>query len=206
MSNPSDTIVFRPMAAADIGTVPIGHQGEPEEVRQRIADIGSSAILAFDGPQHVGQLQFRRYVPGTRSPQGLWHPLYWADFGDRAVGLPEQTLAVFCYHVGQLDDTDDRDPRYQGRGIGLRLLDGLLDWATQAGFAALVAKAVPAPRPIMAFMGGQPAKAYQERGFQQADSWVDAELKTLVVDKRLVPSDMSPDEAARVSCMVRRLS
>ena len=193
------------MAAADIGTVPIGHQGEPQEVRQRIADIGSSAILAFDGPQHVGQLQFRRYVPGTRSPQGLWHPLYWADFGARDLDLPEQTLAVFCYHVGQLDDTDDRDPRYQGRGIGLRLLDVLLDWATQARFAALVAKAVPAPRPIMAFMGGQTAKAYQERGFQPADSWVDAELKTLVVDKRLVPSDVSPDEAARVSCMVRRL-
>ena len=205
MSNPSDTIAFRPMAAADIGRVPIGHQGEPQEVRQRIADIGSSAMLAFDGSQHVGQLQFRRYVPGTRSPQGLWHPLYWADFGARDVDLPAQTLAVFCYHVGQLDDTDDRDPRYQGRGIGLRLLDGLLDWATRAGFAALVAKAVPAPRPIMAFMGGQPAKAYQERGFEQADSWVDAELKTLVVDKRLVPSDMSPDEAARVSCMVRRL-
>ena len=206
MSNPSDTIVFRPMVAADIGAVPIGHQGEPQEVHQRILDIGSSAILAFDGAQHVGQLQFRRYVPGARSPQGLLHPLYWADFGARDLDLPEQTLAVFCYHVGQLDDTDDRDPRYQGRGIGLRLLDGLFDWATRAGFAALVAKAVPAPRPIMAFMGGQTAKAYQERGFQQADSWVDAELKTLVVDKRLVPSDMSPDEAARVSCMVRRLS
>ena len=205
MSNSSDTIVFRPMVATDIGAAPIGHQGEPQEVRQRIADIGSSAILAFDGPQHVGQLQFRRYVPGARSPQGLWHPLYWADFGDRNVDLPEQTLAVFCYHVGQLDDTDDRDPRYQGRGIGLRLLDVLLDWATRAGFAALVAKAVPSPRPIMAFMGGQAVKAYQGRGFQQADSWVDAELKTLVVEKGLVPSGMSPDEAARVSCMVRRL-
>jgi GNAT superfamily N-acetyltransferase len=119
--------------------------------------------------------------------------------------LPEQTLAVFCYHVGQLDDTEDRDPRYQGRGIGLRLLDVLLDWATQAGFAALVAKAVPTPRPIMAFMGGQTTKAYQERGFQPVASWVDAELKTLVADRRLVPSDMSPDEAARVSCVVRRL-
>jgi GNAT superfamily N-acetyltransferase len=205
MSNPNDTIVFRPMVATDIGTVPISHQGEPQEVRQRIADIGSSAILAFDGAQHVGQLQFRRYVPGTRSPQGLWHPLYWADFGDRNVGLPEQTLAVFCYHVGQLDDTEDRDPRYQGRGIGLRLLDVLLDWATRAGFAALVAKAVPTPRPIMAFMGGQTTKAYQERGFQPVASWVDVELKTLVVDRQLVPSDMNPDEAARVSCVVRRL-
>ncbi len=193
------------MVAADVGTVPITHQGELEEVRQRIGDIGSSAILAFDGSQHVGQLQFRRYVPGTRSPQGLWHPLYWADFGDRGVGLPEQTLAVFCYHVGQLDDTDDRDPRYQGRGIGLRLLDVLLDWATRAGFEALVAKAVPAPRSIMAFMGGQTTQAYQGRGFQPVASWVDAELKTLVIDRGLVPSGMSPDEAARVSCVVRRL-
>ncbi len=206
MSKEADTISFRPMTAADVGSVPIGHQGEADEVRQRIADLGSSAMLAFDGEQHVGQLQFRRYEPGTRSPDGLWDPLYWADFEERDLALPERTLAVFCYHVGQLDDTEDRDPRYHGRGIGLRLLDHFLDWATQAGFEAVVAKAVPAPRPIMAFMGGQPAKAYQGRGFEVVAGWVDAELKAVSAEKGLIPEGISPDEAARVSCVVRRLS
>ena len=205
MSKKADTILFRPMTAADVGSVPIGHQGEADEVRERIDDIGSSALLAFDAEQHVGQLQFRLYDPGTRSPNSLWDPLYWADFGERKLGLPERTLAVFCYHVGQLDDTEERDSQYQGRGIGLRLLDHFLDWATQEGFNAVVAKAVPDPRPIMAFMGGLPASTYQERGFEAVASWVDADLKIVATEKGIIPNDVSPDDAARVTCVVRRL-
>ena len=71
MSKDSDTIHFRTMVVDDIGTVPIGHQGDQDEVKTRIRDLGSSAILAFDGNQHVGQLQFRRYAADTRSPKGL---------------------------------------------------------------------------------------------------------------------------------------
>jgi len=200
-----DMISFRPMTAADVGVVPIGHQGEPDEVLRRIADLGSSAMLAFDGDRHVGQLQFRHYEPGIRSPRGLWDPLYWADFAGHAPDLPARTLSVFCYHVGQLDDTDARDPRYQGRGLGVRLLDHFLDWATQAGFAAVVAKAVPPHRPVMIFMGGQPATVYQTRGFETVASWVDSELRTTVKDRGLAPDGVSPDDAARVSCCVLRL-
>jgi hypothetical protein len=57
----------------------------------------------------------------------------------------------------------------------------------------------------MAFMGGQAAKAYHARGFEQVASWVDAELKTLARERDLIPSGLSPDEAAQVSCCVRRL-
>src|SRR4249920_3674 len=110
------------MVAADVGSVPIAHQGDPEQVRARIADLGSSALLAFHGDQHVGQLQFRRYEPGTRSPSGVWDPLYWMDFSE-APALPSDTLCVFCCHNGQVDDTDARDERYQGRRIAAALLD-----------------------------------------------------------------------------------
>jgi len=205
MNEEHEQISFRPLTAADVGAVPIGHQGEPSEVLARIADLGASAMLAFDGDQHVGQLQFRRYEPGLRSPQGLWHPLYWADFADHAPALPAGTLAVFCYHVGQRDDTDARDPQYQGRGLGLRLLDHFLDWAKQAGFAAVVAKAVPSVRPVMLFMGGQPASVYQARGFAVVTSWVDPELHAVVKDRSLVPDGVTPEDAARVSCCVRHL-
>ena len=193
------------MTAEDVGRVPIGHQGEPDEVRRRIVDLGSSAILAFDGAQHVGQLQFRRYEPGVRSPRGLHDPLYWTDFGDHAPRLPERTLAVFCYHVGQLDDTDARDTRYQGHGLGVRLLDALLDWARRQGLAAVVAKAVARERAVMAFMGAQPAAVYESRGFTVAANWVDAELRALVEERRLVPAGQDLDEAARVACCVLRL-
>ncbi len=59
---------YRMMTALDVGRVPIDHQGKPENVLARIADLGSSAALVFDGDQHVGQLQFRRYDPSLRSP------------------------------------------------------------------------------------------------------------------------------------------
>jgi hypothetical protein len=72
MSDQDDRMSFRLLTAADVGVVPIGHQGDPDEVLQRIADLGSSAMLAFDGDQHVGQLQFRRYEPNIRSPKSLY--------------------------------------------------------------------------------------------------------------------------------------
>ena len=198
-------IEIRPMTADDLGRVPIGHQGDLDEVRHRIAELGSSAILAFDGTQHVGQLQFRRYEPGLRSPRGINHPLYWGDFGDRAPALPVRTLAVFCYHVGQLDDTDARDARYQGRGLGARLLDELVAWARRENFAAVVAKAVSPERGVMTFMGAQSVAIYRSRGFAVEASWVDPELRALVEKRQLAPAGHDLDEAARVACCVRRL-
>ena len=56
MSKEQDGISFRPLISTDVSVVPLSHQGEPDEVRQRIADLGASAMLAFDGAQHVGQL------------------------------------------------------------------------------------------------------------------------------------------------------
>ena len=90
----------------------------------------------------MAQLQLRRYRAGQRSPSGLDEPMYWMDFDDHAPPLPEQTIAVFCYHVGQTDDSDARDQQYWGRGLGVQLLDVLLGWATGQGYA-IVAKGVP---------------------------------------------------------------
>ncbi len=202
-SETTPAIHYRPMTDKDLGLVPIGHQGDEREVRARIRDLGSSAILAFDGTQHVGQLQFRRYAVDTRSPKGLWDPLYWGEFGNVAPALPDRSLSIYCYHVGQLKDTDDRDGRYQGRGIGSLLLDYFLDWAKQAGFAAVTAKATPTPRAVMAFMGGQPLKAYLERGFEVFSSVVDTELRDIVRDRQFVSADVDYDSAARVSYCVK---
>jgi GNAT superfamily N-acetyltransferase len=206
MSTPAaaSAIHCRLMVASDLGRVPIGHQGDAEQVARRIAELGSSAVLAFDGDAHVGQLQFRLHVPGTRSPAGLHDPLYWGDFGEHEPPLPTGALGLFCYHVGQLDDTDARDARYQGRGIGAQLLDTLLAWADERGVPALVAKAVPPHRPVMAFMGGQPPAVYEERGFTTVASWVDADLRAVVARDGLAPAGVSLDDASRVSCCIRR--
>ena len=155
---------LRLMTADDIGRVPIGCQGGEAALMARIADVGSAAALAFDGAQHVAQLQFRRYDRNCRSPNGLWDPLYWGEFGDAAPALPANSLSIFCYHVGQLDDSERRDARYQGQGLGSALLDYLLAWAAGAGFAATTAKATPSHRAVMGFMGGQPASVYAPGG------------------------------------------
>lgn len=197
-------ITYRPMTSDDIGSVPIGHMGSEAEVRARIDTIGSAALLAFDGDQHVGQLQFRVFEAGVRSPNSLWDPLYWMDFAEHQPTVPDRSLAVFCYHVGQLDDTDERDTNYMGRGIGLRLLDELIDWAHRGDFGAIVAKAAPSNRAVMAFMGGQPREGYEQRGFQTVSTWADEDLAQVVRERELVTEgDLSM--TATVGCCVLRL-
>ena len=197
---------LRLMTAADVGRVPIGCQGGESALSARIADVGSAAVLAFDGARHVAQLQFRRYDRACRSPNGLWDPLYWGEFGDAAPALPTNSLSVFCYHAGQLDDSERRDARYQGRGLGVALLDYLLAWAAGAGFAAVAAKATPPHRAVMGFMGGQPASVYEACGFEVSASWIDRQLLDVVHETALVPEGTAPDEAARVSLCVKVLA
>ena len=201
----NDAIEYRPMVEADVGRYPIGCQGSTADVAARIGDLGASAILAFDGDRHVGQLQFRRYDPGLRSPKGAYEPAYWGDFGTHAPALGDNALAVFCYHVGQTDDSEKRDAAYFGRGIGLALLDYLLEWATERRFDAVVAKATPASRPVMTMMGGQPASAYRERGFEIAASWIDEQLREMVIERGLATPAANPADACQVSCCIKSL-
>lgn len=171
----------------------------------RIADLGAAAILAFEGDQHVGQLQFRCHDPQLRSPAGIWNPDYWGDFGGRGPALPQATLGVFCFHVGQLTEGEDRNPGYQGRGIGVALLDHLIDWARRNRFAALVAKFTP-PRPeVMRFMGGLPASLYETRGFTQHASWIDEELYEALRERNLLADDRTPEGNAVVGMCIKRL-
>jgi GNAT superfamily N-acetyltransferase len=178
MSDPNSEFRYRLLERADLEGVPLSCQGTREQIAGRIAEIGSSAMLAFEGSRHVGQLQFRPYVSGTRSPDGINDPLYWMDFEGREPALPEKTLALFCFHVGQLEAGQARDPRYFGRGMGTGLLDATLAWARRAGFQAVVAKATPPTWPIPQFMGGMPLRVYASRGFEEAASYRDAALRS----------------------------
>jgi GNAT superfamily N-acetyltransferase len=202
VSPSADGIEYRPMVVSDVGLVPIVHQGAESEVLARIAELGSSALLAFERGHHVGQLQFRRYEPGTRSPHGVWDPLYWMDFVGRAPDLPFATVSVCCCHVGQLDDTERRARQYLGRGIGSALLDHFLAWARQREFAAVIAKATPAHRSVMEFLGGFPTRVYEGRGFETTHTWMDADLARAVRDRGL--ADELDVEASTVACCVLR--
>ena len=113
---------------------------------------------------------------GWYSPNGLYDPLYWMDFEDQAPKMPDRSLSLFCFHVGQLDNTDRRDPRYMGRGIGTRLLDETIAWAEKAGFSAIIAKGLSSLWPIPQVMGGMPTELYLRRQFRIAASYYDQQL------------------------------
>ena len=87
----------------------------------------------------------------------------------------------------------------------MRLLDMLVGWAAEQGYA-IVAKGVPAARPVMTFLGGQPASVYESRGFTTTATWVDTELRAVVErDQLAAPGDETAlDDHARVACCVRR--
>lgn len=199
-----DEIRFRPMGAQDLGRVPMDCHGTEADLARRVETLGAAAILAFDGDQHVGQLQFRLHDQHLRSATGVFSPDYWGDFGGRGAELPERTLAIYCYHVGQLTAGKDRDPRYLGRGLGGALLDHFIDWADANGFSAIVAKAMPADPGVMQFMGGQPEHVYAGRGFVRVDRWTDREMHAALVERDLVARDSNPDEVASVGMYLRR--
>jgi len=194
------------MTLEDIGRVPTDCQGAGEAAAARIRDLGAAAILAFEGEKHVGQLQFRRHRPDLRSTKGIFSPDYWGDFGNRGPALPHATLGIFCYHVGQVGEGPERDPDYQGRGIGVGLLDYFLQWSELSGFDAIVAKCVPPYRAAMRFMGGLPADLYIDRGFKLIASWTEPELHKALVTRELIAADSDPDSAARVGMCVKRFS
>lgn len=195
-------ISFRPMTVDDLGTVPLDCHGRPTELLGRLGALGAAAILAFDGAQHVGQLQFRRHQPNQRSAAGMFSPDYWGDFEGRAPKLPVQTLCVYCYHVGQLTDGMARDARYQGHGLGLALLDELIAWARSQRFEAIVAKAVPADKRVSRYMGGQSEQAYLSRGFKRLDRWIDHDVYDALVERGVIGRDSDPEATAGMSLCV----
>ena len=198
-------IQYRPMTINDVGKVPIDCQGEWEVVSDRITDIGSSAILAFDGSQHVGQLQFRKHSSSLKSPDGIWHPDYWGDFPEIQRDLPANTLGIFCYHVGQLSAGEERDEKYFGEGIGQALLNKLLTWASEQGFDAIVAKHTPALRPVMSFMGGQSAEVYEKWGFEVVTSWIDEQLLEATKERGFAKAAHKVEDVASVGMCVKYL-
>lgn len=199
------SIRFRPMTVDDLGMVPLDCHGQPAELLGRLGSLGAAAILAFDGGQHVGQLQFRRHQPNQRSAAGMFSPDYWGDFEGRAPDLPVQTLCVYCYHVGQLTDGMARDARYQGRGLGLALLDQLIAWARAQRYEAIIAKAAPADKRVLQFMGGQTELAYASRGFKRLDRWTDQGVYEGLVEHGVIGRDSDPDVVAGMSLCVLEL-
>ena len=122
-----------------------------------------------------------------------YRPMVASDVGR----VPEDCHGSRDALLGRIEDL--------GAAAMLVLLEHFLDWAASREIACVVAKFTPADRAVMGFMGGQPATAYTARGFEVVSSWVDQQLSTAVVERRIVSADSDPDVVARVGVCVKAL-
>jgi len=196
-------IAIRPATPADL---PLLERrcwpGGEAEMRGRIEAQGTCSLLALDGGRPVGQLYVRAYVPGYRAPGGLHDGSWWADLAGAEEGLtlPERTAALGCWHVGRVreaDGTEREAPEYRGRGIGVALLRGAVDWLRSGAgpFDALVAKTAGTERrEYLGWLGGLPLGEFTALGFQPLLAFQDPYL---LAEPDAVPVEGRVEEPAR---------
>ena len=181
--------------------------GGEAEMRARIATQGTCAMLALDGGRPVSQLYIRAYQPGYRAPGGLHDGSWWADLSgaDSNLTLPKRTAALGCWHVGRIrepDGTEHEAPAYRGRGLGLALLRGAVDWLRSgaAPFDALVAKAAATDdRVYLGWLGGLPIDAFTRFGFVRLLTYDDPYL---LAEPAAVPAGTQAEQTARFHLML----
>jgi GNAT superfamily N-acetyltransferase len=153
--------------------------GGEEEMRRRIREQGTCAIIALDAGVPVAQLYLREYRAGFRS-EGLYDGAWWADLKgvEDRVEIPPGTVMLGCWHVGRLresDGTEREAPEYRGHGLGKRLLERAVEWLrSESPFRALAAKATDSEdRRYINFVGGLPLSTFESVGFRRLASFDD---------------------------------
>lgn len=174
----STEIEVRPIFMGDLAGVP-GKCWEGAESQHRL--LQAQEILGFaawEGQQCVGQLHCYRVLPpqwddedfpsyGRRDPRSwpLGWPLQVAQAQHAAVAGP--IWGHGCFHVGLVNGAGDADPRYFRRGIGTALCRASVQWASEHGYATILAGAGSALVPdFSVWMGYLPWKVYERLGFR----------------------------------------
>ena len=180
--------------------------GGEDEIRRRIHDQGASSILALDGARIVGQLYIRAHQPGFRAPSGLHDGGWWADLSgiEDQVSLPARTALLGCWHVGRTRDAQGEEheaPQYRGKGVGLALLQGAIDWLDAAPFDALAFKAADSDaRPYLGWLGGLPHSLVEPLGFRTLATFDDPYL---LAEPEAPPPEARLPNAARFHLVLR---
>jgi len=145
-------------------------------LRELIDFYGTCAMLAMDGDQVVGILRFY--------PRAIWNGhegfcmQQWAPEGpaedliDRVwpplEAMRDRTLRVHCLMVGSRQQNDP----YRRRGIGTRLVQELITWASEQGWQAIEAIANQGLPVLWEISGGADQRFWQRFGFEYVETFV----------------------------------
>lgn len=144
------------------------------EMRDRIERAGTCAIIGLDDGRPVAQLYIRAYQPGFRSQRGMMEGDFWADLKgvEPDIELPGDVALLGCWHVGRTREPDGEEreaEQYRGRGVGVALLKGAIEWLNQPDtpFGALAVKATDSEaRSYIGFVGALPRVEFETLGFE----------------------------------------
>lgn len=176
---------------------------------------GACAMIARDGDQIVGQLRFYPTAvwetAGTRGlclqqdyPAGPADGFAENDFPPREE-LQDQSLKIHCLMTGS--PSQEQNP-YQRKGIGTRLVQALIEWATTNGWESVMVDAFE-DLPIIYAMTGSAGRSFWEKlGFRMVDRHPHPDLQQrdpfVVTLEEQAKAIGIPCERAR-DCLVMRL-
>lgn len=144
------------------------------EMRSRIESAGTCSIIGLDDGRPVAQLYIRAYQPGFRSQRGMMEGDFWADLKgvEPDIDLPDDVALLGCWHVGRTREPDGEEheaEQYRGRGIGVALLEGAVEWLNRPDtrFNAIAVKATDSEaRSYIGFVGALPRIEFETLGFE----------------------------------------
>ena len=144
---------------------------------------GACAVVARHGDEIVGQLRFYPKAVWRLAgagflclqqdfPSGPSDDFASGDFPPREE-LADQTVKVHCLMTGSPQQASNR---YQRRGIGSRLVQKLVEWARQNGWAAIEAEAFADLPVVYEITGGAGHTFWEKQGFSEVSRYLNPYL------------------------------
>lgn len=177
-----DPIEVRPIRRDELDRIPLRCWPGLEAIGRLFDRQGTIGIAAWEGEKCVGQLHCYRFeLPDCKvtdiNPGYLKEPECWPLNCPLAAArrtLSNVTGPVWghsCFHVGFKRTTDpsqaEEDHDYFSRGIGTALCRESIRWASENGYAAVVAQGAPPGQfGFAVWFGILPWTTYERLGFR----------------------------------------
>lgn len=145
----------------------IGHAGPRQFIREMIRRYGTCAILAWEKQKVVGHLRFY--------PMKIARMVYYSDFICSEACEPKEdegTIWVLCVMTSTpYDDSEGAKKAGARKGIGQKLIQGLITWARKHGWQRLVKVAHADLDCFYGNLGGGGKSFWEKAGFKVASTF-----------------------------------